>query len=196
MPVDASTANLTTEVKAAATAPPVEDPTTTAKPAAKPAAAKPANGAKSTSATEPSAATAVPDPVADVPSAVFAVLANEPYVCLTTFRKVGTPVPTPVWSAPEGDVLLVWTGADSGKVKRLRHTPGVTVAPCDRQGRLLGDPVPATARVMEPAEMTRVKAAMIEKYGWQFRMSALGATIGQFLRIAPHGQIGIEITLD
>jgi hypothetical protein len=43
--------------------------------------------------------------------------------------------------------------------------------------------------------MGRVKAAMVRKYGWQFRITALGASAGRFLRIAPHGQVGVEITL-
>jgi PPOX class probable F420-dependent enzyme len=125
-----------------------------------------------------------------------ATLAKEPYLSLTTFRKVGTPVPTPVWAAGDNGALLVWTGAGSGKVKRLRHTSRVTVAPCDRRGRLDSDPIVATARVMAPEEMPRVMAAMQTKYGWQFRLSAVGATIGRFLRIKPHGQIGVEITFD
>jgi hypothetical protein len=129
-------------------------------------------------------------------STLFAALAEQAFLSLTTFRKVGTPVPTPVWTAPDQGALLVWTGANSGKVKRVRHTPGVTVAPCDRQGRLLADPVPATARIMADGEMPRVTAAMTAKYGWQFRLSAWGSTVGRFLRIAPYGQVGLEITLD
>ena len=44
------------------------------------------------------------------------------YVSLTTFRRTGVPVRTPVWAAPDGATLVVWTRTDSGKVKRLRHT--------------------------------------------------------------------------
>jgi uncharacterized protein len=42
-------------------------------------------------------------------------LPNSTYVSLTTFRRTGVPVSTPVWAAPEGDSLVVWTRADSGK---------------------------------------------------------------------------------
>jgi PPOX class probable F420-dependent enzyme len=126
---------------------------------------------------------------------LFTTLAGEPYLSLTTYRRSGVPVPTPVWAAPDGSTLVVWTGANSGKVKRLRHTPRVAVAPCDRKGRLLGDPTPATARILGPADMPRVKAAMRAKYGWQFSVSAFGTTVGRLLRIAPHGQVGIEVTL-
>ena len=129
-------------------------------------------------------------------SDTFAELASEPYLSLTTFRRNGTAVPTPVWAAPKDGRLLVWTGAASGKVKRVRHTPAVTVAPCDRGGSLLGDPVPAHVRIMRPDEKRVLDATLKAKYGWQFRISALGAAIGRVIGIGRPGQIGLEITLD
>ena len=127
---------------------------------------------------------------------MFGALAGESFVSVTTYRRSGKPVPTPVWIAADRGTLLVWTGAESGKVKRLRHTARITIAPCDRQGRLLGDPVPAHARIMARNEMRRVNAAMIAKYGIQFRLSRFGARIGRLVGIKRRGQIGLEITLD
>ncbi|CAM5266275.1 hypothetical protein SBADM41S_08347 [Streptomyces badius] len=57
-------------------------------------------------------------------------------VSLTTFRKNGTPVATPVWAAAEGDVLYVWTRSDSWKVKRLPQQQQVVVTVCDVRGRI------------------------------------------------------------
>ncbi len=48
-------------------------------------------------------------------------LSAEKYILLTTFRKDGRAVPTPVWAVRDGEALAVWTRADSGKVKRIRH---------------------------------------------------------------------------
>lgn len=128
---------------------------------------------------------------------LLGMLAWVSYVSLTTFRKSGQPVPTPVWIAPDGkNHLLVWTGAESGKVKRIRHTPRVTVAPCDRQGRLIGEHVNAHARILDADELPRVKAAMTAKYGLQFRFAAAVATVGRVLGIRRAGQVGLEITLD
>lgn len=93
------------------------------------------------------------------------------YVSLTTFRRTGEPVPTPVWAAPDGDALVVWTRADSGKVKRLRHTSRVTVAPCDMRGRLEGPAVDAVAEFVEPAEWPRARAALARRYGLQWRIT-------------------------
>ena len=51
-------------------------------------------------------------------------LRRSEYISLTTYRRTGVPVPTPVWAAPDGDSLVVWTRADSGKEKApLPPTP-------------------------------------------------------------------------
>ncbi len=80
----------------------------------------------------------------------MSTLPDSRYVSLTTYRRSGVAVPTPVWAAPDGGDLVVWTRADSGKVKRLRHTSRVTVAPCDVRGNLQGEAVEAQARLLPP----------------------------------------------
>ena len=82
-------------------------------------------------------------------------LAKEPFINVTTFKRDRTAVPTPVWCAAKNGSLLVFSEADSGKVKRIRHDPHVTVAPCSFRGtprgqaidgrpmRFFGDSVPA-----------------------------------------------------
>ena len=129
-------------------------------------------------------------------SDTFTALASEPFLSITTYRRDGTAIPTPVWAAPVDGRLLVWTGAESGKVKRLRHTPVATVAPCERGGSMVGEPVPAHVRIMRKDETPTLNAALTAKYGWQFRISRLGAAIGRVIGIARPGQIGLEITLD
>ncbi|WP_222193436.1 PPOX class F420-dependent oxidoreductase [Modestobacter italicus] len=104
------------------------------------------------------------------------------YVSLTTFRRSGAPVSTPVWAAPlvdgpgpahGGEVhsLVVWTNADSGKVKRLRHTSRVTVAPCDVRGRPAGPAVEAVATLLEPSDWPPALHALARRYGWQWRIT-------------------------
>ncbi|MGY1779319.1 PPOX class F420-dependent oxidoreductase [Geodermatophilus sp. SYSU D01036] len=111
----------------------------------------------------------------------MAGLPHSTYVSLTTFRRTGEPVPTPVWAAPDGDGLVVWTRADSGKVKRLRHTARVTVAPCDVRGRVTGPVVEATAELLEPHEWRQARAALARRYGWQWRVSYAGSRLWQRL---------------
>jgi PPOX class probable F420-dependent enzyme len=92
------------------------------------------------------------------------------YVSLTTFRRTGAPVATPVWAAPDGDDLVVWTRADSGKDKRLRHTDRVTVAPCDVRGRTRGPAVDAVASFVPAADRPAALAALRRAYGLKFTL--------------------------
>ena len=111
----------------------------------------------------------------------MADLPHSTYVSLTTFRRSGDPVATPVWAAPDGDDLVVWTRADSGKVKRLRHTARVTVAPCDIRGRVTGPAVQATAVLSEPHQWRQARAALARRYGWQWRVSYASSRLWQRL---------------
>lgn len=101
----------------------------------------------------------------------FAVLDRHQYMSLTTFRKNGQPVPTPVWFAQVGDKLYVFSEASAGKIKRIGHTPRVTVAPCTMRGELRGETVNGVARVLtDPAERKRAADALTRKYGLQMRL--------------------------
>lgn len=104
---------------------------------------------------------------------VLSQIADHEYVLLTTFRKTGVPVATPVWIVRDGDELLVTTGATSGKVKRLRHTARVTLAPCDARGTVPAgaETVEATATIHDDAEtMARLERALMKKYGAKYKM--------------------------
>jgi uncharacterized protein len=119
-------------------------------------------------------------------------LADERYVALTTFRRSGAPVPTPVWFVPQRDgTLLIYTGATSGKVKRLQRDPRCTVAPCDARGRVHGEAVAAEGVVLE-AEVEEVRRRLVRRYGWQAR-----AFLG-FSRLRrrgrPDDEVGLRIT--
>jgi PPOX class probable F420-dependent enzyme len=105
--------------------------------------------------------------------APFAELARSTFVLLTTYRRNGDAVATPVWVAPDGERLLVTTGASSGKVKRLARTPRVTLTPCDMRGRVREGAlsVEAVAVVVDTAEARdALDAALLAKYGIQYRM--------------------------
>ena len=124
----------------------------------------------------------------------MAALPASRYVSLTTFRRTGEPVATPVWAAPDGDALVVWTRADSGKVKRLRHTARVTVAPCDVRGRVEGPAVDATAELLAPADWPAAVRVLARRYRWQWALSyGTGRLVGlvrrqerrAFVRITP-----------
>jgi uncharacterized protein len=93
------------------------------------------------------------------------------YVSLATYRRSGAEVATPVWCAAAGGRLYVVSGGESGKVKRIRHTPRVRVAPCDVRGGVSGSWQDATAHlVTDPSLIERARAALRAKYGWQVRI--------------------------
>ena len=120
-------------------------------------------------------------------------LARGRCLSLTTFRRDGTPVATPVWVARQGDELVVYTARSSGKVKRLRNNNRVLLAPCDMRGRVTGDVVEGTARLQDDAESAI--SLIRRKYGLQARLlywwNARRAGNGWVGR-----QVGIAIRLD
>ena len=96
----------------------------------------------------------------------LAQLADHRYCLLVTYRRSGEPVPTPVWFAVADERLYVESLSDAGKVKRLRSTPHVLVAPCTIRGRPLGPSIEAVGRVLDdPKEESRAEQALHGKYG-------------------------------
>ena len=111
----------------------------------------------------------------------LAALAQERNISLTTFKRDGTTASTPVWVVTDdGRRLLVWSGANTWKVKRIRRDPRVRVAPCDARGRVHGEAVDGTARLLGPEAGVLVQPLLRKKYGLQKR--GLDALNG-FLRI-------------
>lgn len=92
-------------------------------------------------------------------------LSRSNYVLVTTFRRDGTPVPTPVWVGREGDELIVWTQATAGKVKRIRNNPEVELTECDLRGRPRGTPVRGTARILDAEGTEHGRRVLKKKYG-------------------------------
>jgi uncharacterized protein len=101
----------------------------------------------------------------------FDILGNRQYMALTTFRKSGAAVKTPVWFARDGDRLIVYTDPTSGKIKRIRNNPRVTVTPCTFNGKLLSDEVAeGQARILPESEWEAASAQMVKKYGLLYRI--------------------------
>ncbi|SFQ35783.1 hypothetical protein SAMN05421810_106269 [Amycolatopsis arida] len=120
-------------------------------------------------------------------------LSAEKYVLLTTFRKSGEPVSTPVWAAPLDGELVVWSARDAGKVKRLRRDDRVEVTACDVRGRRTHGPtVPGRARLLDAAGSARVRDAIARKYGVIGRVTMLFSR----LRGGTRRTVGIAVRLN
>jgi uncharacterized protein len=128
-------------------------------------------------------------------TSALTALGESDFIQLTTYRRSGEGVPTPVWVVPDGDALAVFTPAGTGKLKRIGHTPHVTVAECNRRGRVADGVVPVEAHATataDPAEVDRVTRLLAAKYGVQFtlfmlveRVLARGERRREVIRIVP-----------
>jgi PPOX class probable F420-dependent enzyme len=119
----------------------------------------------------------------------FADVAKSEYILLTTFTKDGRPKPTAIWAAPRGDSLIAITQEKSWKVKRIRNTARVTIAPCDRGGKPKGEAVEAVAAVLDKTANGATYDALGKRYG------LLGKTFNVFskLRGGMKNNVTIEI---
>ncbi len=125
----------------------------------------------------------------------LAALAKERHLSLTTFKRDGTTASTPVWVVTDdGRRLLVWSGANTWKVKRIRRDPRVRVAPCDARGRVRGDAVEGVARLLGAEAGGLVQPLLRRKYGLRKRgLDALNGFLRIVSRKAKAGAEYIEI---
>jgi uncharacterized protein len=104
--------------------------------------------------------------------ATFLDLGREQCIALTTFRKTGQAVTTPVMFAERLGTIYVGTRADAGKLKRLRHTARVTLAPCTYSGKVTGAVIAGKARMLtETLEWTAASTALAKKYGFMLPLT-------------------------
>lgn len=112
-------------------------------------------------------------------------IASAKCLALTTYRRDGTPVATPVWFHITGEQIFVTTATSTAKVTRIRNNPQVTYAVCTQQGRVTGPTITGTARLLDAATSAQVLADKKRRYFLQ-----------RILSLIPKykNQIGIEIT--
>jgi uncharacterized protein len=113
------------------------------------------------------------------------------YLLLTTYKKTGEPVSTPVWFAESDGVLYIATSAQSGKFKRIRKNPLTQVAPCTTQGKVTGNTLASQGRlVTQQQEQQTAEAALRKKYGLSRWVYYLVLTLSQRLRRLPRPEQG------
>jgi uncharacterized protein len=112
-------------------------------------------------------------------------IADSKYVSLTTFRRNGEPVHTPVWIAPLADGSAGFTTeVTSGKVKRIRNNPSVVLRPCTMRGVVAegAEEIAATASVLLGDEAQSIERAIKAKYGFMVTLIGWGGAISRFVK--------------
>ena len=126
-------------------------------------------------------------------------ITDEKYVLLTTFRKSGDGVATPVWivALPDGTAGFT-TEIDSGKVKRVRNNPSVTLQPCNLRGKAHpdSDVVTATAEVLLGADARPVTKAVRRKYRVAIMLLDVGTMFRKLFRRPEAKECAIRLRLE
>jgi uncharacterized protein len=127
-------------------------------------------------------------------------ISQEKYVSVATFRKTGVAVPTATWIVPlDGGQVGVLTSSASGKAKRLRNNPSVTLQPSDVRGRVKASTTPVTGTVelvTSGPDYETITSRVKAKYGLMVPVSRLMDRLrhlgkGPF----PYADTGVVITL-
>jgi PPOX class probable F420-dependent enzyme len=110
------------------------------------------------------------------------------FLSVTSFKRDGTGVATPVWFVSDGRRLFALTELHSAKVRRMRRDPRVLVASCRAGGKPRHEPVPARADVLtSTAELEYVQKLLLTRYPVSYRLVMLVYRLGRRLR----GEAGV-----
>jgi PPOX class probable F420-dependent enzyme len=105
------------------------------------------------------------------------------YLSVTSFKRDGTGVATPVWFVSDGTRLFALTDALSAKVRRMRRNSHVLVASCRADGKLRSEPVPARVDVLTATpDLERVHKRLVERYKISYRIVMLIYRLARRLR--------------
>lgn len=132
-------------------------------------------------------------------SAADSAFCSGRYLSVTSFKRDGTGVATPVWFVSDGTRLFAFTDLRSAKVRRIRRNPKVLVASCRVDGKLRSEAVPARVEVLtNAAELEHVQKLLLARYKISYRVVMLLYRLGRRLRGKPSIAEGaaLAITID
>jgi uncharacterized protein len=105
------------------------------------------------------------------------------FLSITSFKRDGTGIATPVWAVSDGARLFAFTDLHSAKIWRIRRNPHVLVAPCRPDGKLRGEQLPARAEILTaPADFERVQKLLLARYKISYRVVMLFYRLGRVVR--------------
>jgi uncharacterized protein len=105
------------------------------------------------------------------------------YLSVTSFKRDGSAVATPVWFVSDGKRLFAFTDLHSAKVWRIRRNPHVLVASCRPNGKLRGETASAHAEILTAdADLDRVQKLLLDRYKISYRLVMLFYRLGRRVR--------------
>ena len=114
---------------------------------------------------------------------VISEIRNAKCISLTTFKRDGTRISTPIWSNVIDNEIYVTTEPSAWKVKRIANNPNVEFAACTQRGKVTGQSFSGIARILSSVELASVIAAKKRRYA-SFRL----------IHLFKKDQVAIEIT--
>jgi PPOX class probable F420-dependent enzyme len=123
------------------------------------------------------------------PTPTLERFALQKYVRLTSYRKSGAAVSTPVHIAVEGEHAFVRTWSMSGKFKRMVRNPAVELAPSTWRGRPTGPAIGACVRVLSGAEALHAAHTLAQKYPL-----LQGILVPLYHRLRDYRTVHVELT--
>ncbi len=96
---------------------------------------------------------------------------SQKYISLETYRKNNQAVKTPVWFVIKEDLIYVVTREQTGKVKRLRNNLQVKFASCTMRGKVTGDWISGTAKILSGQDIKDAVKMRDKKYGFMARIA-------------------------
>lgn len=124
-------------------------------------------------------------------------IARANYLSLATLRRDGRQVATPVWFVVADSVIWIFSGAQAGKVKRIRNNPKVTVAVCNFRGRVEGRVFNGRATLLDETHGPRIEKLLNRKY-WYVKplLNGISAISRLAARQSTARRAYIEVRLD
>jgi len=96
---------------------------------------------------------------------------SEKYISLETYRKNGQSVKSPVWFVIKDDLLYIVTRSETGKVKRLKNNLQVKFASCTMKGKITGEWISGTAKILDVNQTKDAVKMRDEKYGFMAKIA-------------------------
>tara|TARA_Y100000782_G_C10108873_1_gene233629 strand:- start:21 stop:407 length:387 start_codon:yes stop_codon:yes gene_type:complete len=103
---------------------------------------------------------------------------------LTTYKKSGDVVHTPVWVVTDGTLGYIRTSKSAGKIKRIKNNHKAIIASCTSSGKITGDKIEIKAEVME---LSHKDYEIIDKK-FRTKYNLLYIALRLFRRMEPYGK--------